>query len=807
MNLIVVVDDNWAIGCGNKLLYSVPEDMKFFKNTTLGKVVVMGGKTFQSLPFGALKGRKNIILSRNNDINGENVVVCDTLTKLFSELEKYPDENIFIIGGEMFYRTMLFYCDTAHVTKIVAETKGADSFFPNLDNLDHWNISDTSEEQISNGYKLTFNTYTPKYMTRELTKKLWKLLLKHNGFDSKEIPPDIFGIASQDIMSPEKRDELGAHYTSEENILKLINPLFMDELREEFERVKSSQEALERFYEKISGLKFLDPACGCGNFLIVAYKELRLLELDVLKMLKIKGSIRQNDKINLKVNLGQFYGIEIDSELCNLARTVMMIIDQQINLRMYGELGLFLPQVKSAIIKNGNALQMNWETVVPKDELSYILGNPPFSGYSNQSKEQKVDMRSVYLDKEGKPFNNAGKIDYVAAWYYKAAKYSKGTQIKTAFVSTNSITQGEQAAAVFKPLFDIFGINIDFAYRTFKWTNEAKDKAGVHCVIIGFSLGQGEKRIIYDGDKKITAKNINPYLVDAPNIFVERRSKPLCNVPAMFYGSKPVDGGHLLIEKNEYEDFVTNEPQAKKYIKRICGAEEYINNIDRYCLWLIDVEPSELKKMPLVSERIEKVRQLRLNSPKKATRNSAEIPALFQEIRQPTSTYILVPLTTSERRRYIPIGFLDKDTIASNLVSIIPNGTFYHFGILTSSIHMAWVRTVCGRLKSDYRYSGSVVYNNFPWPDATNEQYSEIEKLAQDILNARLVYSQNTLADMYDKRLMSSFPELIKAHENLDCAVMQLYGFQKDTAETSIVASLLQRHNTIISNKENTSKG
>jgi len=385
MNLIVVVDKNWAIGCENKLLYSVPKDMEFFRNSTLGKVVVMGGKTFQSLPFGALKGRTNIVLSRNKDIRGDKVVVCDTLARLFSELEKHSDENIFIIGGEMLYRIMLFYCSTAYVTKIGAEAKQADSFFPNLDNLDHWKKTKQSEEYLSNGYKLTFNTYTSDYMTKDLTWKLRQFLLKHDGFGFKEIPTDIFGIVSQEIVSVEKRDELGAHYTSEENILKLINPIFMDKLREEFEHIKSNQEALEKFYEKIGGLKFLDPACGCGNILMVAYKELRLLELDVLKMLKTKGSIGQNSKIKPKVNLGQFYGIEIDSELCNLAKTVMLIIDQQINLRMYDELGLFLPQITSANIIKANALQIDWETLVPKNELSYILGNPPYSGYSNQS--------------------------------------------------------------------------------------------------------------------------------------------------------------------------------------------------------------------------------------------------------------------------------------------------------------------------------------------------------------------------------------------------------------------------------------
>ena len=800
MNLIVVVDRNWAIGCKNKLLYSVPKDMEFFRKTTLGKIVVMGGRTFQSLPAGALKGRKNIVLSRRKDYNNKNVVVCGSLAELFSELGKYADEDIFIIGGEMFYRTMLFYCDKALVTKIDAETENADSYFPNLDRLDHWELYTDPEEHFSNDYRLTFNTYVPKYMTKDLTKNLWKLILKNNGFDSKEISADIFGIVSQEIMTPEKRKVLGAHYTSEKNVLKLINPLFMNKLRAEFNCIKSNMEALESFHEKISGLKFLDPACGCGIFLVVAYKELRLLECDVVKILIDKGRIAKNSRFRLKVNLGQFYGIEIDDELCNLARTVLLIIDQQINQRMFNEIGLFLPHINNATIETKNALQIDWETIVPKNELNYIFGNPPYLGYSNQSKEQKANIRSVALDEEGKPIVDAGKLDYVAAWYYKSAKISQGTQIKIAFVSTSSITQGEQATAVFKPLFDVYGISIDFAYRPFKWTNQAKDMAMVHCVIIGFSLGQEGEKIIYDGERKTSAKNINAYLVDAPNVFVTRRQSPLCDVPAMVYGSKPVDGGQLLIEKHEYEKFITDEPRAKKYIKKFCGAIEYINSIDRYCLWLVNAEFSELEKMPLVRERLEKVRQFRLNSPKKATRDSAETPALFQQIRQPASAYILVPLTTSENRRYIPIGFMDRDTISSNLVSIIPDGTLYHFGILTSSTHMAWIRTICGRLKSDYRYSSSLVYNNFPWPDVSNEQYTKIERLAQNIINARIIYSKNTLAEMYNKNYMSLFPELLDAHENLDRAVMQLYGFPKDTTEARVFAFLLERYKNMVSN-------
>ncbi|MDR1438766.1 MAG: class I SAM-dependent DNA methyltransferase, partial [Clostridiales bacterium] len=384
--------------------------------------------------------------------------------------------------------------------------------------------------------------------------------------------------------------------------------------------------------------------------------------------------------------------------------------------------------------------------------------------------------------------------DYVAAWYYKAAKYMAGTNIRAAFVSTNSITQGEQAAAVWKPLFDMFGIHIDFGCRTFKWSNEAKGKAAVHCVIVGFSTAKryGE-RVIYDGEEKTAAKNITPYLIDAPTVFVESRTNALCDVPVMVYGNKPTDGGHLFIESDEYDGFIAKEPLAARFIKKIYGAEEYINGKDRYCLWLVNAEPAELKKMPLVMERIEKVRQFRLASPKKQTRDSAATPTLFQEARQPNSEYIIVPRVSSERRRYIPIGFASPDIIASDSVQIIPGAALYHFGILTSNVHMAWARAVCGRLKSDYRYSKDIVYNNFPWPDAPGAQHEEIAALAQGVLDSRASHASSSLADLYDPLAMPR--DLLKAHQNLDRAVMKLYSFPVGkTTEAVCVAALMERH-------------
>jgi len=687
--------------------------------------------------------------------------------------------------------------------------------------------------------------------------KMRRTLLDCVNFDWNKISPAIFGAMFQGVMDKGTRRELGAHYTSEENILKLINPLFMDDLWKEFDRVKIDPAALGRFHDKISRLKFLDPACGCGNFLIITYRELRLLELEILKMLRVSMQLFLDVELLLKVSVEQFYGIELEDFPCQIAQTGMWLMDHQMNLRVSDQLGSYyvrLPLTQSATIIHGNALRIDWEDVVPKNELSFIMGNPPFGGYSNQTPEQKADILSVYTDVTGKPLKTAGKIDYVAAWHYKASKLIAGTQIRAAFVSTNSITQGEQAAAVWKPLFEMFGVHIDFCHRTFKWSNEAKGKAAVHCVITGISAQfEGIKRIydkyennpVFKTARKmanlphvkmvtdiknnksfqaaqnaaaaiqnnrsfqtaqkmsnllinnmpppIIAKNINPYLVDAPNVFIESRTGALCASPNMIWGNKPVDGGSLIIEANEYDDFITREPLALKYIKRFVGAEEYINKINRYCLWLVEANPSDLRKMPLVMARVERCKQMRLTSSKAATRKSAETPTLFQEIRQPDTDFIVIPSISSERRQYIPIGFMDKNTIVSNLVHMVPGATLYHFGILTSSVHMAWVRAVCGRLEMRYRYSKDIVYNNFPWPDATGEQQESIAELAQGILDARAAYPDSSLADLYDPLTMP--PNLLKAHKELDKAVMKLYGFSaKDTTETEIVAELMERY-------------
>lgn len=467
----------------------------------------------------------------------------------------------------------------------------------------------------------------------------------------------------------------------------------------------------------------------------------------------------------------------------------------------------FLPLKSYANIHEGNSLQIDWENVCPKEELNYIIGNPPFVGYSLQGKEQKADLLGVFVDEKGKPFKTAGKIDYVAAWFYKAAKLMQGTDIRAALVSTNSITQGEQVAAIWKPLKEMFGVHIDFAYRTFRWDSEASLKAHVHCVIVGFSdekvpavdtVSKGQTsntKRLFDNGQVIEAKNINGYLIDAPDIFVESRSKPLCDVPAMIYGAKPTDGGNLLLSAEEKDDLSKAEPQAAPFIRRLIGSQEFINNKERYCLWLVGASPALLRQCPRVMKRVEAVRDFRLASSKAATRKKAEMPTLFDEPRCSDSDYIVVPEVSSERRKYIPMGFMSKDVICSNSIKFIPSATLYHFGILESNVHMAWMRAVCGRLKSDYRYSKDVVYNNFPWPTPTAEQKAKIEQSAQAILDARALYPDSSLADLYDPTLMPK--ELLQAHRQNDRAVMGAYGFPMKMTESECVAELFKRYSEL----------
>ena len=638
------------------------------------------------------------------------------------------------------------------------------------------------------------------------TEELKALLLeKASGdFDWSAISPTIFGAVFESTLNPETRRSGGMHYTSIENIHKVIAPLFLDGLRAELEEIKeiavdkTRKAKLSAFQSKLAGLTFLDPACGSGNFLTETYLSLRKLENEVLRC--STDQISMDLEGIIQVSIGQFYGIEINDFAVTVAKTALWIAESQMMKETEDVVHMsldFLPLKSYANITEGNALRLDWESVVPKDKLNYIMGNPPFVGYSLQNKGQKEDILSVYVDEKGKSYKTAGKIDYVSGWYFKAAQLMQGTDIRTAFVSTNSITQGEQVAGVWKPLYDRFGIHIVFAHRTFRWDSEASIKAHVHCVIVGFSPApnQAPKRI-YTMERYQEAENINPYLLDAPNAFVDSRNKPICDVPLMTTGNRPADGGHLIIEADEYDEFIAKEPNALPYIKRLVGAAEFINNKKRWCLWLVGISPAELRKMPLVLQRVEACKADRENAPDAGRRKLAERPTQFREINNP-DTFVVVPAVSSERRRYVPIGFLDKNTIATNLVITIPDAQLYHFGVLTSNVHMAWMRAVCGRLKSDYRYSKDVVYNNFPWPTPTDAQQDKIEQTAQAILDARALYPDCSLADLYDEVAMP--PELRKAHQQNDRAVMQAYGFDvATTTETSCVAELMRMYQALV---------
>ena len=620
-------------------------------------------------------------------------------------------------------------------------------------------------------------------------------------FDWRDISPTIFGAVFESTLNPETRRSGGMHYTSIENIHKVIDPLFMDDLKQEFEEIKeikvrkTRDAKLDEFQNKLASLVFLDPACGSGNFLTETYLSLRRLENEVIRE-KLSGQmtmVQVNDPI--RVSIQQFYGIEINDFAVTVGKTALWIAESQMldetKSIVFGFNDDFLPLKTYVNITEANALRIDWNDVVPAEKLNYIMGNPPFVGYSLQSRQQKEDILSVYVDEKGKPYKTAGKIDYVAGWYFKASQFMQGTNIRAALVSTNSITQGEQVASVWKPLYDRFGIHIDFAHRTFRWDSEASIKAHVHCVIIGFSkYTNAEERVIYIDDEKQYVQNINAYLIGAPNIFVENRNKPLNNVPDMVYGNKPTDGGFLFMTAEEKDAVLKCEPNIEKYIRRIYGAAEYINNKERYCIWLVGASPADIRKSKFLTERVEEVRKFRLNSTKKATNESANTPTLFQEIRQPDTEYIIIPRHSSENRRYIPFGFATPAIIVNDAVQIIPNAGFYHFGVLMSNVHMAWVRVVCGRLKSDYRYSKDIVYNNFPWPTPTDEQKSKIEETAQAILDARALYPDSSLADLYNPLTMPA--ELRKAHAANDRAVMAAYGFSIKMTEADCVAELMK---------------
>jgi hypothetical protein len=616
------------------------------------------------------------------------------------------------------------------------------------------------------------------------------------------ISPAIFGSLFQSIMDKTARRNLGAHYTSEQNILKLIKPLFLDALWDEFEKIKHNKNKLFEFHKKLRKLNFFDPACGCGNFLVIAYRELRLLELEVLRASRTNMQSALDVHSLIHLNVDQFFGIEIEEFPAQIAQVALWLMDHQMNLLVSEEFGLYfvrIPLQVSSTIVCGNALRIDWNTVIPAWQVSYIMGNPPFVGAKFMNDEQRKDAALVFGN-----IKNAGLLDFVAAWYVKAARMMQGENIACAFVSTNSITQGEQVGVLWSWML-AQGIKLFFAHRTFQWSNEARGKAAVHCVIVGFTRFDISPKWLFEYEDikgvphKIKVQNINPYLVDAIELFIEKRSAPICNVPIMKFGNQPIDGGNLILSSEEKNKLIHDDPGTSAFVRKFLGADEYINTGERYCLWLKGVPPSELKKHPEIMRRLEATKGFRLSSERSATRALANIPSQFAFVSHEESTYIIVPSVSSERRQFIPVGFMHPDVIASNLCLIIPHADVYHFGILTSTMHNAWMRTVCGRLKNDYRYSAGIVYNNFPWPESpSKKQKQTIETIAQAVLDARAQFPGSSLADLYDPLTMP--PVLVKAHQHLDKTVDAAYGktnFKTEAERVAFLFELYQKYTSL----------
>ena len=616
-------------------------------------------------------------------------------------------------------------------------------------------------------------------------------LLDLCGLDWGRISPAIFGSLFQSIMDAQARRNLGAHYTSEENILKLIKPLFLDALWAEFEKIRGNKKRLSEFHARLRTLTFFDPACGCGNFLVITYRELRLLELEVLRAANAGGQMALDVHQMIAVDVDQFYGIEIEDFPAQIAQVALWLVDHQMNMKVSEEFGAYfvrIPLNHSATIVHANALCLDWGAVLPPEKCAYLLGNPPFVGHQWRSAEQMADMASVWGD--GGRF---GRLDFVTCWHHKAVQYMKhNPKVVTALVSTNSICQGEQVGTLWSWMLE-HGVKIHFAHRTFMWTSEARGRAAVHCVIVGFSLEDADEKVIFEYEDikgephAIKARNINPYLVDAENIILPSRTATPAGLPQLIKGSQPTDGGHLILSEQEAEALQAEEPTAAKWLKTYIGGEELINGGRRYCLWLKGISPKELKSMPAVMKRVAAVSQARLKSPTKSVQAFADKPTLFTQDRQPDKDYLGVPEVSSERRRFIPIAFLSADIIASNKVQIVEGATQYHFGMLCSTMHNAWVRTVAGRLKSDYSYSPAV-YNNFPWPTPTDKQRAAIEAAAQAVLDARAAHPDSSLADLYDPLTMP--PDLVKAHQKLDAAVDASYGYKGGSTDAARVAFL-----------------
>lgn len=700
------------------------------------------------------------------------------------------------------------------------------------------------------------NLFHEKLYSAAFNSEMRKILLDACYLNWSAISPAIFGSLFQSIMDKNARRNLGAHYTSEKNILKLIKPLFLDELWAEFEKIQNSKSALIEFHNKISKLRFLDPACGSGNFLIIAYRELREIELKVVyQMLKLNKLLDQLTFLNIeeyfKVSVSQFYGIEIDEWAARIAEVALWLVDHQMNIKASNLVGKYLvriPLTKAAKIVHANSLQIDWSSLLTEEktitiyaneaeiiqqtvkepttkyekvrvvteqfkiidqsipqerpkgiDFNYILGNPPFIGKQLQTKEQKADLEKVTAGITG-----ANVLDYVACWYLKAAKYIQGTYIKAAFVSTNSISQGEQVGILWNEMFNRYKVKIHFAHRTFRWDNEAKGNAGVHVVIIGFANFDSTNKLLFDYEDlkseahEIKVKNINPYLIEGNDIVVSKRTNPISNVPSIIYGNKLVDGGFYLFSDDEKREFIKTEPVAINYFKPILSGDEFINGKNRWVLDLKEISPNELKKYPLIYERVKAVAKFRNESSKESTREKSKTPTLFAEPRQPESDFLLIPRTSSELRKYIPLGFYSKDYIVNDSCIALPRASLYLFGHLTSEMHMAWVKYTCGRLESRFRYSNTIVYNNYPFPKEVNDKQKEkVEKAAQAVLDARAKYPDSSLADLYDPLAMP--PDLVKAHKELDKAVDLCYRSQAFSNERSRIEFLFELYSQYVS--------
>jgi hypothetical protein len=634
------------------------------------------------------------------------------------------------------------------------------------------------DEQLADFPYVNGKLFEENLPTASFDTKMRQALLDCCYIDWSKISPAIFGSMFQSVMNPKERRNLGAHYTSETNILKLIKPLFLDDLWKEFESIKDNKNKLPEFHKKLSTLKFLDPACGCGNFLVITYRELRLLEIEILRASNKSGQGVLDVRDIIWLDVDMMCGIEYEEFPARIAEVAMWLIDHQMNMQISNEFGQYfvrLPLKKSAKIIHGNALQTDWESIVTKNELSYILGNPPFIGKQVQKPEQKADMEKIFAGVTG-----GGTLDYVTAWYVKAAQYIQDTKIKVAFVSTNSIAQGEQVGIIWGLLFHKYKIKIHFAHRTFKWGNEAKGNAAVHVVIIGFANYDTNDKSVFEYEDikgeahEIKVKNINPYLVEGKDMFITTRTKPLCNVPEIIKGSETTDDGHFMLTLEEVNELKAKYPESSKFIRPFVGGGDFINGNVRYCLWLKDAPLNEIRHIQFIQERIERVKNFRLASTKARTRHWANFPTLFSEDRQPTTRYLMFPKVSSERRAYIPFAYVEPEFIINNTASFIPDASLYLFGILESKMHMAWMSYVCGRMKSDFIYSNKIVYNNYPWPENVNEkQMKAVEKAAESVLSARKEFPTYSLADLYDPLTMP--PVLVKAHQELDKAVDLCY--------------------------------